>query len=310
MPWKESALFFKPTDNPSWDTLTAQQCADHNLPAEYVGSIALGGYYDEYNQISSDDRFTPEETDIFVHFLTSFAQEMGASNCGSRNQCLCVTNNLGKHIYIPLYNEYNATGTERPLFVAGRENGICRPQVRLTNYKLIDGTTRTDSFTFDLRCVVTDYWWWSCDCSAQVYIDPKLVNLLNNFKAGGLNKSNWRAYQFRIKLYWSCWTGGAIDGEASWTLDPGGPTGWQQYAFNGDNQVNRSFSSSALTRVEIQQPSQKNMGSFFTRMIWYTGYPSSGDYRTGNVGGAGTYGFNGIPSYMTSMGIMGQNIMP
>lgn len=310
MPWKESALFFKPTDNPSWDTLTAQQCADHNLPAEYAGSIALGGYYDEYNTISRDDRFTPEETDIFVHFLTSFAQEMGASNCGSRNQCLCVTNNMARHIYIPLYNEYNAVGNERPLFVAGRENGIARPQVRLTNYKLMDGTTPSDSFHFDLRCVVSDWWVWSCDCAAQVYIDPKLVTLLDNYKAGGLNKPSWRAYQFRIKLYWSCWTGGAINGEASYTLEPGSATGWQRYAFSGDNPVNRSFSCSRVTRVEIMQPAQKSMGSYFTRMFWYTGYPSSGDYRTGNVGGNGTYRFSGLEYDQPTIKALGQNIMP
>ena len=309
MPWKESALFFKPTDNPSWDTLTAQQCADHNLPAEYVGSIALGGYYDEYNHIT-DDRFTPEETDIFVHFLTSFAQEMGTGNCGSRNQCLCVADSRARHIYIPLYNEYSAVGNERPIFVAGRENGICRPQVRLTNYKLLDGTTQSDSFHFDLRCVVSDWWAWSCDCAAQVYIDPKLVTLLDNFKAGGQNKSNWRAYRFKIKLYWSCWTGGAINGEASWTLESGSATGWQRYAFNGDNPVNRSFSASRVTRVEIMQPAQKSMGSLFTRMIWYTGYPSSGDYRTGNVGGNGTYGFGGLSYDQPTIKVMGQNIMP
>lgn len=309
MPWKESALFFKPTDNPSWDTLTAQQCTDHNLPAEYVGSIALGGYYDEYNHITND-RFTEEENAIFVHFLTSFAQEMGASNCGSRNQCLCVTNNMAKHIYIPVYNEYNAAGTERPLFVAGRENGIARPQVRLTNYKLLDGTTPSDSFRFDIRCVVSDYWWWSCDCSAQVYIDPKLVTLLSNYKAGGNNKSNWRAYRFQIRVYWSCWTGGAIDGEASYTIDADSATGWQQFAFSGDNQVNRSFSCSRVTRVEILQPSLRNQGTYFTRMIWYTGYPSSGDYATVNVGGAGTYGFNGAPYDQPTIKVLGQNIMP
>lgn len=310
MPWKESALFFKPTDNPSWDTLTAQQCADHNLPAEYAGSIALGGYYDEYNTIASNDLFTPEETDIFVHFLTSFAQEMGASNCGSRNQCLCVADSRARHIYIPLYNEYGTAGTGKALYVAGRENGIARPQVRLTNYKLMDGTTPSDSFHFDLRCVVSDWWAWSCDCAAQVYIDPKLVTLLDNYKAGGLNKSNWRAYQFRIKLYWSCWTGGAINGEASWTIDPGSATGWQRYAFSGDNPVNRSFSCSHVTRVEIQQPSQKNMGTPFTRMIWYTGYPSSGDYRTRNVGGNGTYTFNGASYDQPTIKVLGQNIMP
>ena len=310
MPWKESALFFKPTDNPSWDTLTAQQCADHNLPAEYAGSIALGGYYDEYNTIASDDRFTPEETDIFVHFLTSFAMGMSDTSCGSRNQCLCVTNDMAKHIYIPLYNEYGTAGTGRPLYVAGRENGIARPQVRYTNYKITDGTTASDSFHFDLRCVVSDWWTWSCDCAAQVYIDPKLVTLLSNYKAGGANKSNWRAYRFVIKLYWSCWTGGAINGEASYTLDADSATGWQRYAFSGDNPSNRSFSCSRVTRVEIQQPSQKNMGTLFTRMIWYTGYPSSGDYRTGNVGRNGTYNFNGVSYDQPTIKVLGQNIMP
>ena len=301
--WDETSLFLKPLNNPNHDVLTAQQCTDHGLPAKYAGCVAVGGYYTSNNDLFTDTRFTTLDTSTYVHFLTSFAMGIGDVECDSRNVCMCTVTDKDNYVrYMPFYNEYFDNGG-RPLYVCPQVKngrGRARPQTRYTNFKISDGITGSSSFSFNLRCVVSDWWAWSCDCKAQVYIDPALVSLLKNYKDASYNGYNG---EFMIKLYWRCLTGGAINGEASYEIYSSSSTGWRQYAFNGDNPVNRSFSCSKVTKIELYQKSSKD-GKLYKRIDWSTGNANSANFSTGNVGGNGTYYFGNLEYRQSTKGIL------
>lgn len=287
--WNETALLLKPLDNSTHDVLTAQQCTDHGLPAKYAGCVGVGGYYTSNNDLFTDTRFTALDTSTYVHFLTSFAMGIGDVECEKRFVCICTVSKDNYVQYLPFFRQGDADSYPMHVYDPIR-NGFPRPQKRYTNFKISDGVTGSSSFAFNLRCVVSDWWAWSCDCKAQVYIDPALVSLLKNYKDASYNGYNG---EFMIKLYWRCLTGGAINGQASYEIYSGSSTGWQRYAFSGDNPVNRSFSCSRITKIELYQKSSKD-GKFYKRIDWPTGNANSANYSTGNVGGNGTYNFGNL----------------
>lgn len=279
--------------------MTAQQCTDHGLPAKYAGCVAVGGYYTSNNDLFTDTRFTALDTSTYVHFLTSFALGMGDVECEKRFVCICTVSKDNYVQYLPFFRENNADSFPMHVYDPIR-NGFPRPQKRYTNFKISDGITGSSSFTFNLRCVVSSWWPWDCDCNAQVYIDPALVSLLKNYKDASYNGYNG---EFMIKLYWNCYTGGAIDGEASYEIYSNSSTEWQQYAFNGDNPVNRLFSCSRITKIELYQKSSKD-GNFYKRMDWSTGNSSNADFSTSNVGGPDTYYFGNLEYRQSTKGIL------
>lgn len=303
--WDETSFIFRPLDNPSFDVLTAQQCTSHGLPAKYAGCVAVGGYYTSNNDLFTDTRFTTLDTSTYVHFLTSFAMGIGDVECDSRNVCMCTVTDKDNYVrYMPFYNEYFDNGG-RPLYICPQVKnggGRARPQTRYTNFKISDGTTGSSSFTFNLRCVVSKMTLNNtmCNCRAQVYISPDLVSLLKNYKDASYNGYNG---EFMIKLYWICLTGGAIDGEASYEIYSNSSTGWQQYASSEFNQVNRSFSCSRITKIELYQKSSKD-GKFYKRKDWSTGNSSNADFSTSNVGGMGTFNFGNLAYNQSTKGIL------
>lgn len=279
--------------------MTAQQCTDHGLPAKYAGCVAVGGYYTNNNDLFADTRFTALDTSTYVHFLTSFALGIGDVECEKRFVCICTVSKDNYVQYLPFFRENDAVSFPMHVYDPIR-NGFPRPQKRYTNFKISDGITGSSSFTFNLRCVVSVWWWASCDCNAQVYIDPALVSLLKNYKDASYNGYNG---EFMIKLYWNCYTGGAIDGEASYEIYSSSSTGWQQYAFNIGNPVNRSFSCSRITKIELYQKSSKD-GNFYKRMDWSTGNSSDTSFSTNKVSGTGTYYFNNLEYRQSTKGIL------
>lgn len=299
--WNETALFLKPLDNPTHDVLTAQQCTDHGLPAKYAGCVAVGGYYTSNNDLFTDTRFTALDTSTYVHFLTSFALGIGDVECEKRFVCICTVNKDNFVQYLPFFRQGDADSYPIHVYDPIR-NGFPRPQKRYTNFKISDGVTGSSSFTFNLRCVVNKMMLFNtiCSCTAQVYISPDLVSLLKNYKDASYNGYNG---EFMIKLYWICLTGGAIDGEASYEIYSNSSTGWQQYASSEFNQVNRSFSCSRITKIELYQKSSKD-GKFYKRKDWSTGNSSNADFSTGNVGGMGTFNFGNLKYNQSTKGIL------
>ena len=291
--WDEASFIFKPLDNPSFDVLTAQQCTDHGLSAKYAGCIAVGGYYTSNNDLFTDTRFTALDTSTYVHFLTSFAMGIGDVECEKRFVCICTVSKDNYVQYLPFFRQDDADSYPMHVYDPIR-NGFPRPQKRYTNFKISDGTTGSSSFSFNLRCVVSN----SSNCSAQVYIDPALVSLLSNYTNASYNGYNG---EFMIKLYWNCYTGGAIDGEASYEIYYVSPSGWQQYAYN--DSIISSFSCSEVTKIELYQKSSKD-GNFYKRKDWSTGNSSDLSFSTSKVSGTGTYYFNGLEYNQSTKGIL------
>ena len=299
--WNETALFLKPLDNHTHDVLTTQQCTAHGLPAKYAGCVAVGGYYTSNNDLFTDTRFTALDTSTYVHFLTSFALGIGDVECKKRFVCICTVSKDDYVQYLPFFRQDGVDSY--PMYVYDpTRNGFPRPQKRYTNFKILDGITGSSSFSFNLRCVVNKMTLNNtmCSCKAQVYINPDLVSLLKNYKDASYNGYNG---EFMIKLYWICLTGGAIDGEASYEIYSNSSTGWQQYASSELNQVNRSFSCSRITKIELYQKSSKD-GNFHKRKDWSTGNSSNADFSTSKVSRTGTFNFGNLAYNQSTKGIL------
>ena len=296
--WNETALLLKPLDNPTHDVLTAQQCTSHGLSAEYAGCVAVGGYYTSNNDLFTDTRFTALDTSTYVHFLTSFALGMGDVECEKRFVCICTVSKDNYVQYLPFFRQGDADSYPMHVYDPIR-NGFPRPQKRYTNFKISDGITGSSSFTFNLRCVVSNWRIFGTgDCSAQVYIDPALVSLLKNYKDASYNGYNG---EFMIKLYWNCLIMDVIIGQCSYEIYYVSPSGWQQYAYN--NSITSPFSCSRLTKIELYQKSSKD-GNFYKRMDWLTGNSSDLSFSTSKVSGSGTYYFSNLEYNQSTKGIL------
>ena len=286
MAWNGGILFTK-SDNFSTDVLTSAICTGHNLPQTYVSSTCFGGYtLDGYGYISQDT-WTDAENQVFVHFLTSLAFGIGDTSCDKRTKCVKVKSpKSNKPFYLPFYEE-NTAGTGRILYVNAGGNIKLRPQNRYSNYKIEDFVTVSSTMAFDMRAVVSDWWAWSCDASIQVNIPQNVIDLLNNYyNAYDPSRNNMR---FGVTIKFGKWTG-ASDGEKSYTILPGSTAGWKQIYFNGDSAVNRTYSCSRITSITVSQYNLAT-GTMKDRVRVTTGNSLSGEYKTNNIGGNGTYAF-------------------